>query len=116
MIELFGDVASFILPLITLIKTKNKIKFTNIYIRNMIFIFILKYLSSIERPNKKDKLSFPSGHMGSTYTSSIYYLKEFNSYKLLPFSILTGFSRIYTRNHSIYDLVGSIFISHYIKY
>lgn len=116
MIELFGDVLSFAIPLFTLYNSQNNVKFIIIYCTTMLIVFTLKRTTNIERPNKKDKLSFPSGHMASVYISSIYYLNEKKSNILLPFAFITGYSRIYSKNHTIYDILGSVVLSHIVSY
>ena len=74
----------------------------------------IKALELEQRPNKKDKKSFPSGHATGAFSGAMYVHKRYGlRYAITPYvmSILAGYSRVKTRAHYWHDVIGGAAIS-----
>ena len=114
-----GDVLLFTLPAIaigtTLIKgdTKGTWQFTKGFLLNGALTFGLKSIVAKERPNMENNDSFPSGHTSITFQSASFLQKRYGWKYGIPAYILasyTGFSRLYTDKHDIYDVLAGAVI------
>lgn len=74
----------------------------------------IKALELEERPNKKDKKSFPSGHAAGAFSSAMFVHKRYGiRYAIAPYvmSVFVGYSRVKTRAHYWHDVLGGAAIS-----
>lgn len=110
-----GDVLVFTLPAITLgatlIKgdTKGTWQFAKGFLVNGALTFGLKSMIAKERPNMENNDSFPSGHTSVTFQSASFIQKRYGWKYGIPAYILasyTGFSRINSKKHDIYDVLA----------
>lgn len=70
---------------------------------------IAKYSMARTRPNKRDQLSFPSGHTQAAFTLATSISESYGYLKALPFwgmAVVTGFSRISDDQHWLSDVVA----------
>lgn len=75
------------------------------------FTYGLKYACREERPDRSDKLSFPSGHTAVTFATATFITKRYGWKLGIPAYILgtyTAWGRCYSRQHYVWDcLVGA---------
>ena len=74
----------------------------------------IKSLKLEQRPNKKDKKSFPSGHAVGAFSSAMYVHKRYGiRYAITPYfmSIFTSYTRVKTRAHYWHDCIAGAAIS-----
>ena len=120
-----GDILQILLPLFTILNIKTKKKFVKDLFKNLLSVSTLKRITQKERPDKSDKLSFPSGHMSAAYYSSRYLILVNENFKgnmkeklLYVLSLYVGYSRVHSKKHSELDILGSILLTEldlYIK-
>ena len=117
LIKYAGDIITTITPFYVVYNAKNKNKFIFIYILTFLLTELFKYMTKVLRPDKSDYKSFPSGHMSSIYISALYfnrYIRKSNILYLL--SYITGATRIISKKHTIYDIMGAIILSKLVLY
>jgi len=70
-------------------------------------IYYLKVITNKERPNKKDKLSFPSGH-----TATVWYIAGIYNWNpiILLWAISVSYSRIVLSYHDLIDVFAGFII------
>ena len=74
----------------------------------------IKSLKLEQRPNKKDKKSFPSGHATGAFSGAMYVHKRYGiRYAITPYvmSIISGYTRVKTRAHYWHDVIAGSAIS-----
>ena len=74
----------------------------------------IKALNIEERPNKKDKKSFPSGHAVGAFSSAMYVHKRYGiRYAITPYvmSAFVSYARIKTRAHYWHDCIAGAALS-----
>ena len=74
----------------------------------------IKALELEERPNKKDKKSFPSGHAVGAFSSAMYVHKRYGlRYAVTPYlmSIFTSYTRVKVKAHYWHDCVAGAAVS-----
>lgn len=96
---------------------KNQKLLLNPLILTISTTYILKYATRRERPNKKNKMSFPSGHTSGSFVSA-WILNNHHGLNIgLPSLIIAtfvGLQRIESNNHWLSDvIVGAIIGSIY---
>lgn len=122
-IELASDSIRLILPLgawgttLYLDDTKGQFQFYKSFTANALATYALKYSVQEERPNKSDKLSFPSGHSSVSFQSaSFIHIRYGLKYALIPYlgASFCAWSRVYLDEHYTHDVLagaalGSLF-------
>jgi len=79
----------------------------------------IKAITGRERPDKSDKMSFPSGHTALSFAVFGTYAESFNDYRryiLYSIPIFVGFSRIYKNHHYFSDVVTGGFLGYLSVY
>ena len=75
---------------------------------------ISNYVIHERRPNKNDTRSFPSGHATGSFSPAMYIHRRYGlKQAIVPYSlaIFTGFTRVYTKNHYVHDVLGGAVVS-----
>jgi membrane-associated phospholipid phosphatase len=118
-IKTSGDVLVFAMPAIaigsTLIKgdTKGTWQFTKGFLTNFALTAVLKSTINKERPDGTNNHSFPSGHTSIAFQSASFFQKRYGWKYGIPAYILasyTGFSRVYSDKHDVYDVLAGAII------
>ena len=82
----------------------------------LIITYILKYTLHVKRPYG-GLHSFPSGHTVGAFSGAVFlsfrYGKKY-AFWSLPIASFVAFSRVYTRNHWISDVCGSIILCFFV--
>ena len=74
----------------------------------------IKALQLEERPNKKDKKSFPSGHAVGAFSSAMFVHKRYGlRYAITPYvmSVFTSYSRVRAKAHYWHDCLAGAALS-----
>ena len=74
----------------------------------------IKALELEERPNKKDKKSFPSGHAVGAFSSAMFVHKRYGlRYAITPYvmSIFTSYTRVRAKAHYWHDCLAGAAVS-----
>ena len=117
LIKYAGDVITTIIPFYVVYHAKNKNNFIFLYILIYLLTELLKYTTNVLRPDKSDYKSFPSGHMSSVYFSALYFNTFVNKSPILyVLAYATGTTRIISKKHSIYDIIGAVILSKIVLY
>ncbi len=117
LIKYTGDLITIITPFYVVYYVKNKNKFIFLYLLIYLLTELLKYTTKVLRPDKSDYKSFPSGHMSSVYISTLYfnrYVRKSNILYVLAY--ITGITRIISKKHTIFDIIGAIILSKLVLY
>ena len=72
----------------------------------------IKVLTNRTRPNKSDKLSFPSGHTAVAFFVAF----NMNNIYIYIWAILASLSRVYFEYHYYSDIVGGVILSYIIYF
>jgi len=114
-VQTSGDVLVFAMPAIaigsTLIKgdKKGTWQFTKGFLTNFAVTAVLKSTINKERPDGSNNHSFPSGHTAITFQSASFLQKRYGWKYGIPAYLLasyTGFSRVYSDKHDVYDVLA----------
>lgn len=76
----------------------------------IIVTYILKFTIPIKRPYG-GSMSFPSGHTAGAFTGAVFLSYRYGKKYLavsMPLAIFVAFSRVYSRNHWLSDVLASI--------
>jgi len=75
-------------------------------------IYIIKYATKIDRPNKKNKLSFPSGHCAlmTVIVSWLLATGEGSPVAAIVLLIWVAWQRVAYDHHRIIDVAGGVFL------
>jgi membrane-associated phospholipid phosphatase len=117
-IEILGTFIQIALPAYAIVpilakKDKEGFKQMLLFLGVVLSItYILKFTIPVKRPYG-GSMSFPSGHTAGAFIGSVFlsyrYGKKYMAIAM-PLAIFVGFSRVYSRNHWISDVFGSVVI------
>ena len=118
--EKIGDIASVAFPLSAFASTfiwkddkKASLQFIKTMGTSLVVTHSLKRIINKQRPNGDNNLSFPSGHTSAAFTGAAFIERRYGLKAGIPAYLLAsyvGWSRVYTRNHDYYDVIGSVII------
>lgn len=80
---------------------------------------ILKRVVREERPNKENRLSFPSGHSAASFASASFIHKRYGfNQAIVPYILATyvGYSRVKARKHYTHDVIAGGLLAGAISY
>lgn len=111
--ETIGDILAIGLPLSAYSTTlylddkEGEIEFYKNYATTMGTTLLLKYTVREERPDTKERDSFPSGHTSSAFSgASFIHMRYGFKYALIPYlaAIYTGYTRVESNRHHPIDV------------
>lgn len=78
----------------------------------LLVVYGIKYIVHRERPNKKDNLSFPSGH-----TALVWFIVwNFPNSITIIYALLVSYSRVYYLHHWWSDVFAGFILSYWINF
>ena len=114
-----GDVLGMAIPLSaygTTLYLDDKVgqrEFYKSYGSTLLATYALKYSVREQRPDTKEKDSFPSGHTSSAFSGAAFIHKRYGlKYAVMPYlgAIYTAYSRVHSNRHYIQDVIAGAVI------
>lgn len=114
-VERSGDVLVFVTPLASLTTTLILKDYQGLKqaafsgATALAATYALKYIVKKERPDKSDKLSFPSSHTMVTFTGAAFIQRRYGWKYGIPAYLLSSYvawSRVYADKHDWWDVLG----------
>lgn len=124
-IESTGDILQIMIPVTAYTTTlilddkEGRFQFYKTALSTFIITELLKYSVAETRPNGSNTRSFPSGHTSVSFMGAAFIHYRYGLKYGLPAYIaasFVGFSRVYSRNHYLHDVLASVIIGYGFSY